>query len=346
MVSGKLMVSEKLTPKERFERALKFKEIDRKPIVCLNQTVTVEQMDKIGVFWPDGHKNAEKMALMAAQAWEQTGLEALGVPFCQTVEPEMLGCKIKWEDKKDSIPSTFFDGYKSAKEINVPENFIEKGRMAVVLDAIEILDKKYGEELPIIGRINGPLSLSSALAEVANLMRLVIKNPAAVKEFNDLSLDVLKEYGNAMYDRGADVVVVEDMVASPDVIGNKFYNTFAMTHNSALIKGLKGLNALHICGNTEKVIEAMASTGTNALSIDSKANLENIIGKVKGKVAVAGNVDTIASLMNGTPEIVKKDVKRCIEAGIDIVAPGCAIPPIAPDENIKAMVEAVVTTAG
>jgi|TARA_B100001971_G_C18243870_1_gene572798 [methyl-Co(III) methanol-specific corrinoid protein]:coenzyme M methyltransferase len=332
-----------MTPKDRLVKAIKLEKLDRPPITCFNQTVTLEQMENVGVFWPEAHKKADKMALLAAQVWEQNKLEGIGVPFCQTVEPEILGCNIKWElDKKESIPATFHKGFGSVDDIDIPENFTEKGRMAVVLDAIEILDKKYGDTVPVMGRINGPLSLSAALAEVVKLLKFVMKDPDKVKEFNELSLEILKEYGNAMYDRGAFLVCVEDMVASPDIIGNKFYGRFALPHNSALIKGLNGLTALHICGNTEFVIENMAETSTDIISIDSKANLTNILAKLKGKVAVAGNVDTISSLMHGTTEDVNKDVKRCIEEGVDIVTPGCAIPPLTLNKNVRAMVDAAV----
>jgi [methyl-Co(III) methanol-specific corrinoid protein]:coenzyme M methyltransferase len=42
----------------------------------------------------------------------------------------------------------------------------------------------------------------------------------------------------------------------------------------------------------------------------------------------------------GTPDDVYKQVRYAVEAGIDIIAPECAIPLSTPMENLKAIVEA------
>jgi uroporphyrinogen-III decarboxylase len=42
----------------------------------------------------------------------------------------------------------------------------------------------------------------------------------------------------------------------------------------------------------------------------------------------------------GTPEDVYKQARYAIEAGVNIIAPECAIPPGTPLENLRAIVEA------
>lgn len=330
-----------LTPKARFMKVISLQKVDRPPVACCNQTATVEQMEKLGIFWPYAHKDAEKMAKLAAAAWEQTGLESIGVPFCQTVEAEILGCKLKWEDKKTSIPSVPFEGYSSPREVKIPENMLERGRMPVVLRAIEILKELYGEELPILGHINGPFSLSAHLAEPAKLMRMIIQKPDMVGEFCNVAVEVLAEYGNAMFEHGADVVVIEDMVASVDMVGPKFYEDFAAPYDKNLVDRLKGPNILHICGNTDSIIDAMINTGTDCLSIDSNADAKNAVDKTRGKAAIAGNVDALYALLRGTVEQVRKSTIESLKAGVDIVAPACSLSPLNNNANIKAMVETV-----
>ena len=52
-----------------------------------------------------------------------------------------------------------------------------------------------------------------------------------------------------------------------------------------------------------------------------------------------GGIETLAlSLSN--PEEIKNMAFRTLKEGIDILAPGCAIPPNSPSANVKAMVEA------
>jgi len=330
-----------MTPKERFLKAISLQEVDRPPVTCSNQTATVEQMHKIGVSWPDAHKDSKKMAKLAAAAWELTGLEGIGVPFCQTVEAEILGCEIKWDNKENSIPSVPFLGYKSPEDVVVPENILEKGRMPVVLKALEILKEKYGDHIPIMGHVNGPFSLASNLTEPTKMMMMVLRNPDAIPEFCKIAVDVIAEYANAMFDHGADLVVVEDMIASVDLLGPAFYVQFAVPYEKELISKLKGPNILHICGDADPVIEDMLSTGTDCISLDSKANGENAIAISKGKAAVMGNVDALKALMRGTPEDVRANTMESIMAGADLVAPGCSISPLTPDANIKVMVDTV-----
>lgn len=65
---------------------------------------------------------------------------------------------------------------------------------------------------------------------------------------------------------------------------------------------------------------------------------------VGDKVCLIGNIDPINVLMNGTPEKVKEEAKRIIEAGGRnggyIFNSGEMIPRMTPEENMIAMVEA------
>jgi len=330
-----------MNARERFLKALAMEEVDRPSVTCANQTVAVEQMEKIGVFWPEGHKDPEKMAILAAAAWEQAGLEGMGVPFCQTVEAEILGCQLKWENKKNSIPSVPFRGYASPEDVEIPENILEKGRMPVVLKALEILKKKYDNEVPIMGHVNGPFSLAAHLADPSNILRLIIKSPETVHEFSKIATDIIAEYANAMFDHGADVVVVEDMVASVDLLGPDFYVKFAAPYDKELISKLKGPNVLHICGDADPIIDEMIKTGTDCISIDSKSNIENAVIKSKGRASVLGNVDAVTNLLRGSDDDVRNDTLSVMKAGVKLVAPSCSISPLTPTKNIKVMVDTV-----
>ena len=45
-------------------------------------------------------------------------------------------------------------------------------------------------------------------------------------------------------------------------------------------------------------------------------------------------------MLGGTCEEIKAEAKKCLEGGIDILAPGCGIAPKTPVRNIRALVEA------
>ena len=80
----------------------------------------------------------------------------------------------------------------------------------------------------------------------------------------------------------------------------------------------------------------MIDTGATALSIDHAVPLMQAKKIVGDKAAIIGNVDPSKTLFLGTPEQVETEAKNCIDAGTDILAPGCGFPPITPLENMKA----------
>jgi [methyl-Co(III) methanol-specific corrinoid protein]:coenzyme M methyltransferase len=58
-------------------------------------------------------------------------------------------------------------------------------------------------------------------------------------------------------------------------------------------------------------------------------------------MCLVGNVNNPQTLLQGTPEDVRKQVRYAIEAGVNIIAPECAVPLTTPIENLKALVAAV-----
>jgi [methyl-Co(III) methanol-specific corrinoid protein]:coenzyme M methyltransferase len=53
-----------------------------------------------------------------------------------------------------------------------------------------------------------------------------------------------------------------------------------------------------------------------------------------------GNVNT-ADLLLGKPKAIHRQVYENLAAGVDIIGPGCAISPLCPNRNLRAMVDAV-----
>lgn len=335
-----------MNPRNRFLNAIQLKKVDRVPVIGVNQTATIEQMNKIGVYWHDAHRNAVEMSKLAAAAWEQLGLESAGVPFCQTVEAEIFGCEIVWGDKSTDIPHAPFKGLATPDGVKIPEDFLERGRIPVVLKAIDILKKEHGSEIPVLGHVIGPFSLAMHLANMKKILVSMHRAPQLVKEFTRIGVDAIAEYADAMFEHGCDAVVIENMFASVDMLGPQGYIQFAAPFDRELIHKLKGPAILHVCGNGDKIIDSMIKTGAAGLSIDSRTNAEKAVVVAKGKAAVFGNVDTVKVLTFGTPEGVKEDAHRSTKAGVDGVAPGCALSPLTPNQNIKAMVNAVKTYRG
>ena len=57
-------------------------------------------------------------------------------------------------------------------------------------------------------------------------------------------------------------------------------------------------------------------------------------------MCLVGNVNNPQTLFQGTAEDVRTQVRYAVEAGVDMIAPECAIPLTTPIENLKALVAA------
>ncbi|GAI57421.1 unnamed protein product, partial [marine sediment metagenome] len=68
--------------------------VDHVPPTCVTQVGIVEAMEATGATWPEAHKDPEKMAQLGASLYKLAGVETARIPFCLTVQAEVLGCKV------------------------------------------------------------------------------------------------------------------------------------------------------------------------------------------------------------------------------------------------------------
>ncbi len=96
-----------MTPRRRVLAALLGGKVDRVPATCIGGcggSVSVEIQEAAGIYWPEAHKDAEKMAKPSLASHKLTGLENLRAPYDFAIMPEALGCKTEYRDKPEAKP--------------------------------------------------------------------------------------------------------------------------------------------------------------------------------------------------------------------------------------------------
>jgi len=331
------------TPKRRVLATLLGGRVDRVPVTSVagcGGTVCVDMQKATGVYCPEAFKDSEKMAKLAIASHKLTGLECVRVPFDFVVEPEALGCEIRWDDKPESLPAVMGHPYEKPEDLKMPENLLELARIPVVLETIKTVREEVGDFLPISSLALGPFSMSGELAGMERLLKWIIVKPDYVKHFITFATQIVIEYGKAQYRAGSDIVAVADPMASGDVISPGMFREFVKPALTKIADNLGGVRVLHICGHAEKIVPDMVETGFNGISIEEVvdvASIKNLVGDVK----ILGNVSSKKTLVFDSPNDVKAEARKALEAGVDLLEPGCGISPIVPLENIKALVEAV-----
>jgi len=328
-----------MTAKERVMKVFNHEKPDRMPCFCVNGTPTYEQMEKVGAYWPEGHERAEDMAKLAIAAYTVLGFDAIRAPFCQTFEAEALGCKVKFGGT-ENIPGIDHPVLYKVDDVPVfPDDFLERGRIPQLIEAIRIMKREVGDEVAIIGGIIGPFTIAGAMLDAPPILKTSFKFPDKVRPFLEVAEKAGTMLGQALIEAGADLIAVEDMQASPDLIAPKTYRDLELEYQQRQVEALGVPVILHICGNVDKVIEFMQETGCAAISLEPKSDTE-LARRVMGSTGIViGGVDAATTLFLKGPDVVREAAREQIEMGLDILAPGCAIAPGTPTANLLTMVE-------
>jgi len=332
------------TPKERLARVFAGKEVDRMPAICATQTGTVEQMDAVDAYWPEAHEDPVKMAALAEAGHTVVGFEAVRVPFDITAEAEFFGCGIK-PSTKEQQPSVISHVVSKAEDLEQFEGYnIEEGRIGNVCKAVKILSDKYGDELPIIGSMIGPFSLAQHLNGDSWFMNIMTDQEFGLK-LMDFTTEFCTQYALKQVENGANTFAIIDPTASYQLIGADFYKTFVVPFHQKIVEALheKGIpSILHICGDTTNGLAIMETCGVDALSVDQNVDPAAAVENVD-KALIVGNLDPVSVLWNqgeDNVEGVKEESKKVLDAGVQLLAPGCGIVSKTPTQNLQAMIEA------
>jgi [methyl-Co(III) methanol-specific corrinoid protein]:coenzyme M methyltransferase len=327
---------EGMNKRERVLNAIRGEAVDRPPVLCVNSTATESQADILGLKWPAFHQSPEEMRRMGAGALDILDFDAVRVPFCQTIEAEALGCVVSY---KDFIPCNDVPLYSLEEKPSFPEDFLDRGRIPALLEALQTLKALTGKRAVVMGGVTGPLTIARALLDSVPLLKASLKAPEKIIPFLEIGKRACLELSAALLRAGADLIVMEDMSASPDLLHPKTYKSIVNRYQKQVIEATKGPVILHVCGNVALIAEDLGKTGAVALSIDRKAETRSVREQVTERLPLIGGVETMALALS-TPAEIRTMCEGALKEGIDLLAPGCAIPPNSPTENLRAMVQA------
>jgi len=343
-----------MTPRDRVLAAMKMESLDRPPVAIFTQSATLGQMEKVGAAWPEAHKDPELMAKLGAAQADIFGFECARAPFCLTAESERLGATVQ-VDKKDAAPMIKahpfkFDPmtaeYDDPANLMSPEEFIQGGRPAVAIKAMELLKKSHGENVAIVAGNTGPFTLTGNLVNTENMVFGMMMCPEEVDKWVAAVNPIVTAYTHALMDAGADVVQCSEPSGSTDMLAPDMFEEAAGQHVRTSLKPKDGkFTVLHICGDTYPILEQMAATGVTGISIEEKVAPEKAAEKVGGKTVLVGNVGSVRPLFQGTPAEVAEGAKRSAAAGFNVISSGCGIAVATPDENMEMLVKTIKSLA-
>ena len=327
------------TPKRRFLSGLfGGRKIDRIPVANPTSVVSVELMEKTGVYFPEAHLDPVRMAELAAAGYEILGFDSIMPEFSVQQEAAALGCVVDW-GSPTMMPDAKTHPAKEADQLKIPENLLEKPSIQVVLRALEILRRNYGDHVALIGKVMGPWTLSYHMAGVQEFLLWTLTDPDKVEGFLSRLKEVTITFAKAQLRAGADAVVVADH-ATGDLVSPKTYQDFLLPVHQEMNQRIGGPTILHICGNCSDRLRLFTEAGFDGYHFEWQVDAKMAVQVVNHEMSLVGNLANKDVLFGGTPEDVHKQARYSIKAGVDILAPECAVPLQTPIANLQAIVEA------
>ena len=328
--------------REKILDLLSGKKIDSQPVFSGLIHITAEGLEREGLVLHEVHHDSNKMAKAAASTFRLTRMPSAALPLDLCAPAEALGTTLNfYEDGEYQFPQPAKALFASTKYLNTAyfhnADFVNKGRLPLICDALRLLKEDIGNDVVISGTLPGPYTLLLYLVEAGGLFAEMKREPNAVLDALLHLSDFLAQVGNAYRSAGVDFITVHDMGGSPGFIGPAKYEQFVYPAEKHLIEQLLKPHVLSVCGNVSKSLELLAQTGADAISVDQTVDLATARLALKGTM-LFGNVDPVATLWQGDEAQVYEAVSKAKEAGVDAIWPGCDLVPSMPIQNITGMI--------
>ena len=331
-----------MTAKERIEKFFKREPIDMMPCFSGMGMVTVQAIERMGIRFPQVHTSAEHLAGSAMMSAEIYGFDAVIVPYDMCTIAEALGRGISlYEDSDETLYPTVPSKWPTMEEVEIPDDFLKRGRMPLVDEAFNILQSESNGKFARGGWVLGPFTMAGQLIELDVLLKGAGKFKEKVEAFLEKVTDLVIKVARHYQSLGVDYMNIREMGTGTDLLSPRMWKSLIQPNLRKVFAALESPKILHICGSTDMIIEMMNDCGADALSVDQKNNVAESRKKLGDDVLLLGNFDPFNTLVQMETDEVAPVIKKCIDDGVDAVWPGCDLWPEVKRENVEAYVQAV-----
>jgi uroporphyrinogen decarboxylase len=217
-------------------------------------------------------------------------------------------------------------------------------RMSDRVNAVRLMREKVGDEVPVMGWVEGALSEAADLRGDSNILMDLYDRPEWVEELLELCTETGIDFARAQVEAGAHIVGLGDAIGSQ--VSPELYRRFALPYEKRIFRVIREMGAiprLHICGDTNRIVPDMVESGAQIIDLDWMVDLQSAAERFGDRVSFWGNFDPVAVMLQGSPENVYRATQECMQRGgpRSISAAGCEVPIGTPHENLHAQVRAL-----
>ena len=217
-------------------------------------------------------------------------------------------------------------------------------RMLDRLEGIRLLRQRVGDEVPVMGWVEGALAEAADLRGDTHVLLDLYDRPDWLRELLEVCTNVAMAFARAQVQAGAHIIGMGDAIASQ--ISPAMYRQYALPYERRIFDAVHEMGALarlHICGNTTRIVRHMVESGADIIDLDWMVNLQAAAEQFGDRVSFMGNFDPVAVMLQGTPDDVYRATTDCLLVGGPRLfsGAGCEIPDRTPPENLRSQVQAL-----
>jgi len=319
---------------------------DRVP-VCLHNFMMAAR--EAGIPMEKYRADPEAIAQAHLRAWEKYGHDCFYIDTDTTMLAEAMGAKSECAlDEPGRIVAPAIHSLAEVDRLKVinPET---DGRIPAILEGVRLLVRQVGNEVAIRGNADQmAFDLACMVRGIQDFLMDLATEPdnPAIHQLLEVCYQSHLAVHRALVKAGAHLTSMGDSLAGPDVISPKMFNQFARPYEERIVKELatEGIfTAIHICGNTTKIVHFLAQYDFCGFELDYKTDAVIAKSSAGARHVLFGNIDPSEVIARGSAEEVREKTRQLISVwkpgGYFVLNAGCAIPPTSPPENIRALIE-------
>ncbi len=334
-----------MNPYERVMARLRGAAVDRPPNFDIMMTFAAHFIGQPLARYYQDHRVLCAANFAVREAFDLDILQAISDPYREAAD---FGARVEFPD--DSLPVCkvpLLAEPGDLSQLRHPDPATGR-RMSDRLEAVRLFREQAGGQVPVMGWVEGGLAEAADLRGVGTLLLDLYDRPEWVHELLEVCVAVEIAFAKAQIAAGADIIGLGDAVASQ--VSPRAYRQFALPYEQRIFAAVHEMGALarlHICGNTTRILGDMAQSGADIIDLDWMVDPLQAVRSFGDRIAVCGNADPVAVMLNGTPEQVRQATLEGVAAGEprSISAAGCEIPDGTPHANLLAQAQALAEYA-
>ena len=306
------------TRSERFLRACRGEPVDRPPVWLMRQAgryLPEYRAVRAGVSFLEACQDVDRAVELSLQPLRLVGTEAV-ILFSDIFIP-VVGMGVDLEFRPGPVIAQPIRTLADVEELAVSD---PRASVPYVFEILRRLRSELeAEEVPLLGFAGAPFTLAAYLVEgkgskdFAALKRLMYCEPAVLHALLERLTEMTVEYLNAQIEAGAQAVQLFDTWAG--LLSAADYREWVLPTHQAIARRLKRAAApliLYVNGGAH-VLDAMAESGADVLSLDWRVELADAARRVGRRVALQGNLDPCA--LAAPPARIAAWVRELRDAG-------------------------------